>query len=51
MLEPLPQEDQIDEDHFEKSRGIRDLTLDDRAWKEAMEDSDEDIDIVRPPRK
>ena len=43
MIEPPPQEEQIDEGHFEERRCTIDLTMDDRARKAAMEDSDEDI--------
>ena len=51
MLEPPPQEssEAIDNDHFDVRRGTKDVTLDEKGWQDAIEDSDEDIDLMRPP--
>ena len=53
MLEPPPQatSEAIDESHFDVRRGTKDITLDDQGWRDAIEDSDEDLDLVRPPPK
>ena len=53
MLEAPPQEssEAVDESHFDVRRGTKDVTLDDQGWRDAIEDSDEDIDLMRrPPR-
>ena len=51
MLEAPPQEslEPIDESHFEVRRGTKDVTLNEQGWQKAIEDSDEDIDLMRPP--
>ena len=51
MLEAPPQEssEPIDDSHFEVRRGTKDVTLNEQGWQEAIEDSDEDIDLMRPP--
>ena len=52
MVEPMLQENSseaIGESHFDVRRGTKDVTLDEKGWRDAIEDSDEELDLMRPP--